>query len=167
MNRDKIRAARRAGFIYGLFRASPIPTEILPKNLAREALERAGLEPPKTIEGMRREIKTQLGYDAVGFVPNKEKTDVRIITQPYRKRRAVVDEGKEEAKDPGEDELEIEPELYVDVDEPELEIKIDKKMKEKARKKKLKAAQAAYQAKKAAQAASSRDDEYNVYRMFK
>jgi hypothetical protein len=163
MNKEKLRAARRSGFIYGLFRASPIPTELLSKNLAKEAFDQMNEKAPKTLDQMRHRLKVDMGLHQIGFIPNKEKTEVKMIYQPWK---------RPEQKEPGEgkDELVIEPELYIDLEEPELHVEIDKKMRNKQRKKNLKKAQAEYyaeQERKAASANSYKDEARRLYDVFR
>ena len=146
MDKQKLRNARRSGFIYGLFRASAIPTEILPKNLAKEAFEQDGVEAPSSLREMRRVLKDDMMYDAIGFIPSRDKKKIQMIVQPYNKpkpRRMQVEDDDEELEiQPGDHaELEINQDDYDD----EIEIPIDRKLKNRLARKRLKKAQAEYE----------------------
>ena len=160
MDKQKLRNARRSGFIYGLFRASAIPTEILPKNLAKEAFEQDGVEAPSSLKEMRRVLKDDMMYDAVGFIPSRDKKKIQMIVQPYNKpkpRRMQVEDDDELEIEPGDHaELQINPEDYDD----EIEIPIDRKLRNRAARKRLKRAQAEYEETQARRRERENDPEY-------
>lgn len=160
MDKQKLRNARRSGFIYGLFRASALPTEILPKNLAREVYKQSGQDAPSSLTEMRHMIKHDMMYDAVGFIPTRDKKGVQMITLPYNKpkpRRMQVEDDVELEIEPGDHaELQINPEDYDD----EIEIPIDRKLRNRAARKRLKRAQAEYEETQARRRARENDPEY-------
>lgn len=128
MDKQKLRGARRAGFIYGLFRAAPIPTEILPRNLAKEAFEQMDEKAPSNVEEMRRKLKDEMGLDAIGFIPTRDRRGVQMIHQPYQKKARAQEN----------DELVIEPddyaELEIEMEDPnDLVVDVDEDMKARAR----------------------------------
>lgn len=136
MDKQKLRGARRAGFIYGLFRAAPIPTEILPKNLAKEAFEQMDEKAPSSIEEMRNKLKDEMGLDAIGFIPTRDRKSVQMIHQPYKKKARAQKEEFPVIKE--DDELVLEPEDYaeleIEMEDPnDLVIDVDEDMKARAR----------------------------------
>ncbi len=163
--KEKVQRSRRAGFLYGLFRASPIPVEVLPKRLAEEAFDMLGLPIPKTLNEMRQELKEDQNIDALGFIPTRDKRGYQLIAQPYDSSMGRIE--RREEKEPGDDEeLVIEPELEIELEEPELEVRVDKKMKERHRKKRLKRAQRQFreeQARAAEERARRPAENYGIF----
>lgn len=164
--KEKVRRSRRAGFLYGLFRASPIPVEVLPKRLAEEAFDMLGLRAPGSLRQMRDELKDDQKIDAVGFIPTRDKQGYQLITQPYDPDLNRI-ERREEPGQEEDEELVIEPELEIELEEPEIEVPIDQRMRERHRKKRLKRAQRQYREQKAREAverANRPPEDYGIFR---
>lgn len=167
--KEKVRRSRRAGFLYGLFRASPIPVEVLPKRLAEEAFDMLGLPIPQTLREMREELKEEQNIDALGFIPTRDKRGYQLIAQPYDSSMGRIERREEPGGGEEEEELVIEPELEVELEEPEIEVRVDQKMKERHRKKRLKRAQRQYreeQARVAEERARRPADNYGIFQNF-
>ena len=166
--KEKVRRSRRAGFLYGLFRASPIPVEVLPKRLAEEAFDMLGLPIPKTLREMREELKEEQNIDALGFIPTRDKRGYQLVAQPYDSSMGRIERREEPGGGGGDDEEElvIEPELEIELEEPEIEVRVDQKMKERHRKKRLKRAQRQYreeQARLAEERARRPPENYGIF----